>query len=329
MQGLGVFACRQKKWPGLNQRFRGQGSEEGYLHEKIRRAGGRVLCLPALRWVYRFDRPSGPPYPTRWNDRVRNHLLGWRELGWNEYEMVDHFRSQIGDGWTVKAAEDITTRAQEEVINPFVFFDAVFCLNLDDRPDRWRASRDRFARLGIDWLVERFPAILTPRNHHHGCALSFRAMVAEAQRRDLESVLIVEDDVIWMETDTTKHVLAQALAELNDRPWDLLYLGGGVREEPLPVPGCTTLRTPYRLQCTHAVAVHHTAYECILEEVPPDGAEFDDWLDEYIAIDEYLPRRVADGTYRAFVVDPRIATQPDLIAKGYLDAAHEDRYTIR
>ena len=329
MQGLGVFACRQKKWPGLNQRFRGQGSEEGYLHEKIRRAGGRVLCLPALRWVHRFDRPSGPPYPTRWNDRVRNHLLGWRELGWNEYEMVDHFRSQIGDGWTVKAAEDITTRAQEEVTNPFVFFDAVFCLNLDDRPDRWHASRDRFARLGIDWLVERFPAILTPHNHHQGCALSFRAMVAEAQRRDLESVLIVEDDVIWMETDTTKHVLAQALAELNDQPWDLLYLGGGVREEPLPVPGCTTLRTPHRLQCTHAVAVHHTAYERILEEVPPDGAEFDDWLAEYIAIDEYLPRRVADGTYRAFVLDPRIATQPDLIAKGYLDAAHEDRYTIR
>lgn len=84
MQGLDVFACRQKKWPGLNQRFRGTGSEEGYLHEKIRRAGGRVLCLPALRWVHRFDRPSGPPYPTRWNDRVRNHLLGWRELGWNE-----------------------------------------------------------------------------------------------------------------------------------------------------------------------------------------------------------------------------------------------------
>ena len=327
MQGLGVFACRQKKWPGLNHRFRGQGGEEGYLHEKIRRAGGRVLCLPALRWVHLFDRPSGPPYPTRWNDRVRNHLIGWRELGWSEYEVVDHFRAQIGDGWTVEAAEGITTRAQREVTNPFAFFGAVFCLNLDDRPDRWQASRDRFTRLGIDWLVERFPAILSPRNHHYGCALSFRAMVAEAQRRDLECVLILEDDAIWM--DTAEQVLAQGLAELKDRSWDLLYLGGGVREEPTPVPGCATLRTPPKIQCTHAVAVNRTAYERILKEVPPEGTEFDDWLAEYIAIDEYLPRRIADGTYRAYVLEPRIVSQPDLIVKGYLDAALEDRYTIR
>jgi len=152
-------------------------------------------------------------------------------------------------------------------------------------------------------------------------------MVAEAHRRDLACVLIVEDDAIWL--DTTEQVLTQALAELKGRPWDLLYLGGGVREEPLPVPGCTTLRTSPRLQCTHAVAVHRNAYERILKEVPPEGLEFDDWLAEYIAIDEYLPRRVADGTYRAFVLNPRIATQPDLIAKGYLDAATEDRYTIR
>lgn len=329
MQGLGVFACRQKVWPGLNPRFRGHGSEEGYLHEKIRRAGGRVLCLPALRWLHRFDRPSGPPYPIRWNDRVRNHLLGWQELGWNEYEVLDHFRSQIGDRWTVGAAEEITSRAQQEATSPFVFFDAVFCLNLDDRPDRWQAARDRFAQLGIDWLVERFPAVPTPHNHHYGCALSFRAMVAEARRRNLDCFLVVEDDAIWL--DTAEQVLAQGLDELKGRSWDLLYLGGGVREESLPVAGCTTLRTPPRLTCTHAVAVNRTAYERILEEVPPEGAEFDDWLTEYIAIDEYLPRRVADGTYQTFVLEPRIASQPELIAiaNRYLDAAIADRYTIR
>ena len=59
MQGLGLFACRRDAWAGLSPRFRGFGGEEGYLHEKVRRAGGRTVCLPALRWLHRFDRPGG------------------------------------------------------------------------------------------------------------------------------------------------------------------------------------------------------------------------------------------------------------------------------
>ena len=50
MHGLGMFACRREAWPGFNPRFRGFGGEEGYIHEKIRRGGGRVICHPAARW---------------------------------------------------------------------------------------------------------------------------------------------------------------------------------------------------------------------------------------------------------------------------------------
>jgi hypothetical protein len=61
MQGLGLFACRRAAWPGFNPEFRGFGGEEGYIHEKFRRAGGRTLCLPFLRWMHRFTRPLGTP----------------------------------------------------------------------------------------------------------------------------------------------------------------------------------------------------------------------------------------------------------------------------
>src|SRR6185436_7827777 len=81
MQGLGLFACRRDAWPGLSPRFRGFGGEEGYLHEKVRRTGGRTVCLPALRWLHRFDRPGGVPYRLSWDDRIRNYLIGWTELG--------------------------------------------------------------------------------------------------------------------------------------------------------------------------------------------------------------------------------------------------------
>jgi hypothetical protein len=96
MQGLGLFACRRDVWPGLNPRFRGFGGEEGYLHEKFRQTGGRTLCLPFLRWVHRFDRPLGAPYPNTWEDRVRNYWIGRKELGLPIDDLQEHFCKLLG-----------------------------------------------------------------------------------------------------------------------------------------------------------------------------------------------------------------------------------------
>jgi Glycosyl transferase family 2 len=96
MQGLGLFACRRTAWPGFNPQFCGFGGEEGYIHEKFRRAGGRTLCLPFLRWIHRFTRPMGSPYPNIWEDRVRNYLIGFREVGLPTNEIVEHYRKHLG-----------------------------------------------------------------------------------------------------------------------------------------------------------------------------------------------------------------------------------------
>ena len=97
MQGLGLFACRRAAWPGFNPDFRGFGGEEGYIHEKFRRAGGRTLCLPFLRWMHRFTRPLGIPYVNRWEDRLRNYLIGFRELGLDTAPVVEHFKAHLGE----------------------------------------------------------------------------------------------------------------------------------------------------------------------------------------------------------------------------------------
>lgn len=95
-QGLGIFACRRAAWPGFNPAFRGFGGEEGYIQERFRRAGHRVLCLPSLRWLHRFGRPMGQTYPNRWEDRIRNYLIGFGEIGWDTREMQEHFRERLG-----------------------------------------------------------------------------------------------------------------------------------------------------------------------------------------------------------------------------------------
>jgi len=97
IQGMGLFACRRSVWPGFNEAFRGFGGEEGYIHEKFRRAGARTLCLPFLRWVHRFNRPTGVPYRNILEDRIWNYLVVFREFGLPTTEMEEHFRGLIGE----------------------------------------------------------------------------------------------------------------------------------------------------------------------------------------------------------------------------------------
>ena len=107
MHGLGLFACRRAAWPGFHPQFRGFGGEEGYIHEKIRQRGGRTLCLPFLRWLHRFHRPLGPPYMNRWEDRMRNYVIGFNELGLDTTEMEAHFAELLGAETSTRIFTDI------------------------------------------------------------------------------------------------------------------------------------------------------------------------------------------------------------------------------
>lgn len=80
MMGCGLFSCKTSNWLGYNQLFTGFGGEEGYIHEKFRRNGGKCICIPQLKWNHRFGRPNGIPYPNTYQDRAWNYYVGWLEL---------------------------------------------------------------------------------------------------------------------------------------------------------------------------------------------------------------------------------------------------------
>lgn len=107
MQGLGLFCCRKDAWLGFNANFRGFGGEEGYIHEKFRQAGRRALCAPWLRWVHRFSRPYGVPYPLQIEDRIRNYIIGHTELKLDIKPIFDHFKTYVPG----KKLIDIATEA--------------------------------------------------------------------------------------------------------------------------------------------------------------------------------------------------------------------------
>ncbi len=76
----------------FHPQFRGPSGCETYVMEKFRRRGGRVLCCPWLRWTHRFRRVGGVPYPVRQQDKLRNYLIGFRELGLDTRPLLEHFQ---------------------------------------------------------------------------------------------------------------------------------------------------------------------------------------------------------------------------------------------
>ncbi len=214
-----------------------------------------------------------------------------------------------------------------EMRNPFDFFPWIFCLNMDNQPGRWQEMQARFTTFGIEHRIERFRAIATPENHHRGCALSWRAMVAEADRRGYEYILIFEDDAVFL--DATIPVLRAAIREVSDQEWDLFFLGAVVWSQEFPlVPGCTALQECGPVTASPASAIHRRAFARILADIPTGGTEFEAWMLEWKAIDQYYSRRIADGTFRALITTPRVATQPALRYYADADLALGDRYVI-
>jgi glycosyltransferase involved in cell wall biosynthesis len=89
MMGMGLFGCRKDSWLGLHPDARGFGGTEGVIHEKYRRAGRKVLCLPFLKWVHKFGRSGN--FPLLLDDKIRNYLLGFAEIGMDPEPIYKHF----------------------------------------------------------------------------------------------------------------------------------------------------------------------------------------------------------------------------------------------
>lgn len=98
-QGLGLFSGLKASWPGFHRQSRGFGGEEHYIHEKVRRAGGRNLCMGWLPWVHRFERPRGVTYNNSIIDTATNYILELRELGID----LDRARRCLVDGGQINA----------------------------------------------------------------------------------------------------------------------------------------------------------------------------------------------------------------------------------
>jgi len=117
------------------------------------------------------------------------------------------------------------------------YFDKIYCINLDRRPDRWKECEDVFAK--HDLQVERVSAVdgnpdpenikMTATDNRIikpgmiGCAMSHLKVCQLAKAGNYSQILILEDDIDFIETlnqDFENYIL-QVPAN-----WQLLYTGG-------------------------------------------------------------------------------------------------------
>jgi Glycosyltransferase family 25 (LPS biosynthesis protein) len=110
-------------------------------------------------------------------------------------------------------------------------FGCTFIVNLPERRDRRRAITLELNRAGMplqSGKVEFFPAIKPsdaagfPSRGVRGCFLSHLRILQEAQKRNLDRVLIVEDDLV-LSPLINKEI--DRLATLLQQQWSLVYLG--------------------------------------------------------------------------------------------------------
>ncbi len=177
-------------------------------------------------------------------------------------------------------------------MNPFNFFDHIYCINLDSRIDRWKEISQDFEDLEILNRVERFPGI-EYNPGWRGCDLSHVAILENAKKCQYKNILIFEDDANFEKN--ILDILEFTIIELQTLPhWDLLYLGATLQRP------CTKI-TNYLMQthgnyATHAYAINGHFYDIMLNR--PDTERQDVWM-----LNELHPK------YTCLCVNPLVCFQ--------------------
>lgn len=146
------------------------------------------------------------------------------------------------------------------------FVDAIYCINLDDRKDRWDVASKQFNKHNL-W-VERISGIKGSdmnlefpeeiKEGAVGCALSQLFTLKLAKQTKVKKFLLLEDDVEFDEEINSKFSKYYSQVPSD---WDMLYLGGqhfhGMNLQQVSE---NIYKCEYTL-CAHSVMMKYTVYD--------------------------------------------------------------------
>ncbi len=159
------------------------------------------------------------------------------------------------------------------------FFDRVYCINLDRRPDRWQRFLDG---VPSDWpfaKVERVAAIdgnqvpapdwWRPTAGAWGCYRTHHRLIEQALNEGLESILILEDDALFGSkfAGDVKRFLGRVPDD-----WGMLYFGGQhLKADRVPPRSINEeVCVPHNVNRTHAYALRGSTMEAVYRHLSSD-----------------------------------------------------------
>jgi glycosyl transferase family 25 len=98
----------------------------------------------------------------------------------------------------------------------------IIYINLEHRVDRKLHVEEQLSNMGLKG--ERFNAIKTT-NGAIGCSMSHLKILQNAINNNLDHIMIIEDDITFIEPDVFKHQINKFF-ELHGNKWDVILLAG-------------------------------------------------------------------------------------------------------
>lgn len=182
------------------------------------------------------------------------------------------------------------------------YFDYIYCMNLDKRPDRWEEAIQQFKMNKI--VAHRFRAFNGKniyrgqkpiRSGEFGCLFTHLSILLDARSNNYEKVLIFEDDV-ELHKDFEK-IASEFLQEIPDN-WDMIYFGANTAKNN-GTKISSRVNIASSLLGGHAYAVKNTVYDRLIHALENEPYQVDE---------TYSRMHTFMNTY---LCDPIIAWQRD------------------
>ena len=194
-------------------------------------------------------------------------------------------------------------------------FDHIFVINLDRRKDRWEFISRQLARVGIEAervsgvdgdLLDPDPKIGNGWNHkgQAGCVLSHRKVINLARERGYKSILVIEDDNVFIDNFNT---LFESYWKQVPDNWDLLYFGGShlgaLKPVNVNIGRCTKSFT------TNMYAMKCTLFDTVLNLIPDNDKELEMPIDVYFSVIQERAEK-----FNCYVFKPHLVWQDSIFS---------------
>lgn len=246
----------------------------------------------------------------------KHHIIANSSFSWwgaylaepKDNKMVCYPDKWFGAGMGNKNTNDLFqsswTKCETGIQN--YLLENVYYINLEERKDRKDLVESELKKL--KWKYERFNAIRL-KDGRVGCSMSHLKLLEMAKAKQLEYIVIVEDDIQFMKPEQYNYMLAEfnKFMKSNNIEYDVLLLAGNLRP---PIARLTNFITRiYKSWTTTGYIVKRHYYDTLINNFR-DGINLlikNPKIKGKYEIDTYWHSLQASG--RWYILSPRTVTQ--------------------